>query len=330
MIFIFLFIGVFSDLSFLSIADWGGCDGHPNYSPQQKHGADYGMPKIAKEINAEFVLALGDNFYEGGIHTDEYDPRFNETFEVVYSDESLQIPFYAVAGNHDHYGNVTAQIWYSNHSSRWTMPDYYYTFTKFFNTSSGDRSAQFVMIDTVMFEGPSYEENGVLIEPTGPLEPQKAAEMYDWLVNTLKASTADYIWVGGHYPVWSICNHGPSPGLVKWIRPLLEQYNVTGYIAGHDHCQAFLQEHRDGPAYAVQGNTRKTNYHANHISSNPEGSLKWYIDQTNEPEGHFGGFASFTMTGDEAVIRFHDADGYLYFHTSQKPRKIVTEESFAS
>jgi hypothetical protein len=44
--------------------------------------------------------------------------------------------------------------------------------------------------------------------------------------NTLAASTADFLIVGGHYPVWSVCEHGPTTVLVNQLKPLLEKYKV--------------------------------------------------------------------------------------------------------
>ena len=71
-------------------------------------------------------MLVGDNFYESGIHGSEYSSRFRDTFENAFpaSHKELNIPFYAVAGNHDHGGNVTAQIEYSKHSSRWNFDDF--------------------------------------------------------------------------------------------------------------------------------------------------------------------------------------------------------------
>ena len=56
-----------------------------------------------------------------------HDPRFNLTFERTYSDKSLQIPWYMIAGNHDHKKNVSAQIAYTKVSERWMFPDFFYT-----------------------------------------------------------------------------------------------------------------------------------------------------------------------------------------------------------
>ena len=43
-----------------------------------------------------------------------------DTFESVFTAKSLNIPWYVLAGNHDHAGDVRAQIDYSRKSSRWS------------------------------------------------------------------------------------------------------------------------------------------------------------------------------------------------------------------
>ena len=69
----------------------------------------------------------------------------------------------------------------------------------------------------------------------GPESIKDADAQWDWLESTLRSSTAHYLIVGGHYPVWSIAEHGPTKCLVDRLRPLWQRYHVTAYINGHDH-----------------------------------------------------------------------------------------------
>merc|ERR1711998_733891 len=103
--------------------------------------------------------------------------------------------FNIVAGNHDHKGNVQAQIDYSQHSERWHFPSQYYNFVE---TASDGATVQIVLIDTVQLSGISDHENFVKgSELPGPLNATAAGEQLQWLQQTLSKSTADLLIVGG-------------------------------------------------------------------------------------------------------------------------------------
>lgn len=109
------------------------------------------MGKYATANDVRHVVMLGDNFYSYGIQTNSSDCRFKKTFEDIYDAASLQdIPFYVIAGNHDHRGNVTAQIEYTQRSQRWEFPDWYYTWTDTFEDNRKEVSVQFILYDSVL------------------------------------------------------------------------------------------------------------------------------------------------------------------------------------
>jgi hypothetical protein len=50
-----------------------------------------------------------------------------------------------------------------------------------------------------------------------------AAEQLKWLEHMMSTSTADYLWVGAHYPVWAIGNDPPT-GVEETLRPMLNKW----------------------------------------------------------------------------------------------------------
>ena len=110
-----------SSLSFLFLGDWGWT------GVNQSSVADQ-MSLWSSENDASFVIALGDNFYKDGV-TSVKDDKWKSTFKKPYYHESLiNIPWYAILGNHDYHSNPKAQIdyYYLNRNSQKVSFYYHY------------------------------------------------------------------------------------------------------------------------------------------------------------------------------------------------------------
>jgi len=98
---------------------------------------------------------------------------------------------------------------------RWVMPNYYYTTTREIPVTG--QTLQLVAIDTVILDE-AYARNmllekiegGVLgsqvlaeFDARAHVRAHAAVEQLDWLEETLARSTADWLIVMGHYPVYS-------------------------------------------------------------------------------------------------------------------------------
>lgn len=51
------------------------------------------MGRIGEELDIDFVVSTGDNFYDDGL-TGVHDPNFEESFSNIYTAKSLQKPWY--------------------------------------------------------------------------------------------------------------------------------------------------------------------------------------------------------------------------------------------
>jgi acid phosphatase len=217
-------------LNFLVISDFGGQGGKI-----QKDVAVQ-MGKIAQLEKTKFIITGGDNFHQNGIPS-AHDPRWKSEYEDIYSDLSLMVPWYASLGNHDYVGNAQADIEYSKLSTRWKMPDRYYTHTEKINDTS---DVLFVHIDTSPFIT-DYRNNDSIYHVLG----QDIHKQLKWIDSVLASSRALWKIVVGHHPIYSsVGNHGNTKELIDDVLPLLQKYGVRIYICGHEH---FLQ-------YLVHGN----------------------------------------------------------------------------
>jgi hypothetical protein len=92
---------------------------------------------------------------------------------------------------------VSAQIAYSSKSTRWTFPKEYHSHSF---TSSDGVTVDLIIIDTVHLSG-QYNDEIKPIYSLPLLDRSAATTQWDWLEQQLKSSTAQYLLVGGHYPV---------------------------------------------------------------------------------------------------------------------------------
>lgn len=292
-------------LRFVALGDWGGVPNAPFHTAREMANAKE-IARTVKTLGADFILALGDNFYFTGVH-DVNDKRFQETFEDVFSDPALQnVPWYVLAGNHDHLGNVSAQIAYTRISKRWHFPSLYYRLRA--RVPQTNVTVAIFMLDTVTLCGNSDDFLGQ--QPQRPRDPELARTQLTWLKQQLAAAREDYVLVAGHYPVWSIAEHGPTHCLVKQLLPLLAKYKVTAYLCGHDHNLQFLQDD-DDIGYILSGAGNFMDPSKRHRRKVPEGFLRFHYGEENS----LGGFVHVEINAKEMTVTYIEAAGKSLFKT---------------
>jgi len=209
----------------------------------------------------DFAVLLGDNIYDSGV-TSTTDPQWDMKFEDPYRD--VDLPFYAVLGNHDYGGCLVRnpiddtciggdqgglgndfdrgpiEVMYTAVSSKWEMPDTFYTFQY--------ENVGFIGLDT----------NSILWDDT------TNGDQWAWWPTALsEVSSADWIITLGHHPYLSNGAHG-NAGTYESIEvggtdipipvPILDGANVQSFfdanicgtadvsLSGHDHNRQWINE----------------------------------------------------------------------------------------
>mmetsp|Transcript_25231 Transcript_25231/g.25451 ORF Transcript_25231/g.25451 Transcript_25231/m.25451 type:complete len:406 (+) Transcript_25231:227-1444(+) len=226
-------------LNFLLTGDWG-------WNGYNQTLTAYQMGVYSWLISAEFVIALGDNFYVDGV-TNTSDPTWNRAFHDVYTSKYLKIPWFPILGNHDYHGNTTAQIERSKVDDMWTMPAKYYYYV--YDIPHGGTLC-IVYIDTQIIDPSAHDTESMYENPNWE---NNRKEHLEWIVRVLSEQnrTATWLLVAGHYPVYSIGDSGDNNQLITSLLPILKESNVHAYICGHDHNHQHI--YKDNFHFIVDG-----------------------------------------------------------------------------
>ena len=302
----------YADLHFLAIADWGGLPVWPYWTPGQRKVAR-AMGRVAERFGSSFALTLGDHFYFSGVKSAD-DPRWRRTFERVFSHPMLQGAGFwrAVAGNHDHDGNISAQLAYSaRNGSRWHYPALQHRWREKLPTDEGT-VVDIVLIDTVLLCGPPGREVSRIDE--------LAARSWAWVEAALEDSAdADYLIVAGHYPVHSPSSHGPTRCLRRRLEPLLIKFQVAAYFSGHDHAMFHIggagsQFHGVGAGFMLSSSRK-------HVHTIPPAQLHFFRRARSPLRGVAqGGFAGVSVSAAALTIRHYDESGRVLHQATVLPR----------
>jgi hypothetical protein len=267
---------------------------------------------------ANFLVLAGDNFYPAGVDSTD-DPQWDSSYRSVYSDSVFNLPWWIIAGNHDWkpLDGPQAELDYYTQKldARWNFPSLNYSQTW---PLSNNKTLQIVFVDTqTMCEECAIEQLDREIEKGEatpldadifrrqfPLRKRLGADQWTWIESTLANSTADWIVVVGHFGVFSGGEHGNQDTLVQRLKPMMDQYNVDAYVAGHDHILQHLQS--DSVHYWGSGAGAK---------------LGTY---TAIPQSVFGavanGFMLHSIDGDNMTVNIIDSTGATIYSYVQMRR----------
>ena len=183
----------------------------------------------ASEINIDYILSMGDNFYWYGVDN-VTDPLFKTIYEEVYNiyDSLKNLNWYCILGNHDHRkpNSALSEIEYSKINPRWHLPFYYYTKESYLK--SGERFQQ-IFIDTTRFD-PEYQQEYPHIAKLS------TKEVINWLRNVLQVGQHTFRWrfVYGHHVMYSVGDYSDwGHEYMKEIENIFEEFHIDAYFCGH-------------------------------------------------------------------------------------------------
>jgi hypothetical protein len=206
---------------FAVIGDWG------MWGQADQLKVSKAMDKVGSECPYDFIVSTGDNFYDAGVDS-VGDVLWNMSYEYVYTGPQLQCPWYVVLGNHDYRGAPSAEIAYSNMSSRWKLPSKYYR--EQFEFGNGETLDLFFM-DSNPYQKDLLSAGGAYPE----LNALDTVYQNGWVESGLRNSTANWKLVVGHHPLYTCGVRKNQPQYMRKFEGLFNETHVDAYFCGHEH-----------------------------------------------------------------------------------------------
>ncbi len=245
---------------------------------ENKDAVAAAMSGVAEQENGiQFVATLGDNFYYDDAIASTTDEDWEENFFTPYGLDYLTAPWYIGLGNHDYDdNNLDALLAYQDPTGQWSLPSNYYSVT--YPSGSSSPLLEFVMLDTEMIDD---EDEGY-------------EEQLAWLQTTLEESTARWLVVAGHHPVYSYGDHGDTSSMIENVLPILKDNEVDLVLSGHDHDKQVIDHPDDDILYVVSGAGSR-------LRDTSQGENSLFAESSY-------GFAGIQIVKDSLVLKFYSTD----------------------
>ena len=282
-------------IRFIAVGDIG------SQSPIQQQVAQ-SANTVCTTSGCDFVLLLGDNLYPKGL-THRGDSRLEALIQDSYG--AMNLPIYAVLGNHDYGNDHGTQIDWSAgwHQIHWaeSQPSFHIPAPAY---SFYAGNALFLAVDTTEFFWAD------------------ASGQREWLHTTLAKDSSAWRIVFAHHPYRSNGEHGNAgtyegvPGFPYLSGRAVEQLyeeELCGEIdlglAGHDHSRQWIEA--CGTSWIISGAGAKTTP---------------LVDRGNSPlfASATEGFVWVELTGDAMNVVFYDAEGLIDFAGSRPKHDDAT------
>jgi tartrate-resistant acid phosphatase type 5 len=277
-----------SDFNFFVLGDWGR-----QGTIDQQAVADQMMLQSEK-LHPDFIMTVGDNFYEDGVN-DIQDDHWKRSFSDVYKKLTTDYDWFIALGNHDYRGKPEAEMAYHSVNPHWNLPDRYYSIVV---ETKDHQKVRLVFIDTSPLYNDYYTKNEM-----PEIKTQDSAKQYKWIDSTLANAKEPWKFVIGHHPVFSGSSHGNTVELVNRLKPLLDKYKVQAYICGHDHDLQHIKPDGSYVDYFISG-------------SGSEGKEAGRMEGSKFTSNSLG-FIDLKIKGDSLFVNYIDKDGGVIYQYSK-------------